>query len=92
MVAIVGGLKRGEREYLEILKSYKLKGKVYNTQCPDFCKKIKNCEMCIIFTNLVSHNLLNSCNKVCKTQNIPIIHLNNNGISKLKENLEKNYK
>ena len=41
MVAIVGGLKRGEREYLELLKSYNLKGKVYNTQCPNFVKKSK---------------------------------------------------
>lgn len=92
MVAIVGGLKRGERDYMELLKSYQLKGKVYNTQCPNFCKKIKNCEMCIVFTNLVSHNMLNNCTKVCKSQNIPIIHLTSNGIQNLKENLEKIYK
>lgn len=92
MVAIIGGLKRGEREYIDLLKNYELKCKVYNTQCPNFCKKIKNCEMCIVFTNLVSHNLVNNCTKVCKTNDIPIIHLTNNSIGKLKENLDKIYK
>ena len=91
MVAIIGGLKRGEREYLDILKKYNLKGKVFNTHCPDFCKKIKNCELCIIFTNLVSHNLLNSCTKVCKNKDIQLIFLKNNSISKLEENLDKFY-
>lgn len=92
MVAIIGGLKRGERDYIELLKKYELKCKVFNTQCPNFCKKIKNCEACIVFTNLVSHNLLNNCTKVCKSQNIPIIHLNSTGIQSLKENLDKLYK
>lgn len=91
MVAIIGGLKRGERDYLDLLKEFNLKGKVYNTHCPNFCKKIKNCEMCIIFTNLVSHNLVNNCTKVCKGNDIPIIHLTNNSISNLKDNLIKIY-
>ncbi|MEG2092143.1 DUF2325 domain-containing protein [Cetobacterium sp.] len=91
MVAIIGGLKRGEREYLELLKKYELKGKVYNTQCPNFCKKIKNCEICVVFTNLVSHNLVNNCSKICKTNNIPIVHLTSNSINNLKERLDKEF-
>ena len=89
MIAIVGGVKGIEREYKEVMKANDLKCRVYNQTCPNFEKKIKNCEACILFTGTVSHKLSSACSKVCKKNNIKLIRLHSSSINKLKESIEK---
>lgn len=89
MVAIIGGVKGIEREYKDIMKNNDLKCKIYNQKCPDFEKKIKNCEACILFTRTVSHKMAVSCSKVCKKNNIKLIRLNSSSINSLKESIEE---
>ena len=99
MIAIVGGLKRGEREYLELLKTYNLKGKVYNTQCPNFCKKIKKAKNPII---IFGENILNQKNgffliskfknlKVFDNKNINFFNTKTGFINFLEINFNNNY-
>lgn len=87
MVAIVGGVKGIEREYKEIMKANDLKCRVYNQNCPNFEKKIKNCEACILFTGTVSHKLSLATSKVCKKNNIKLIRLHSSSVNKLKESI-----
>jgi len=87
MVAIVGGVKGIEREYKEIMKANDLKCRVYNQNCPNFEKKIKNCEACILFTGTVSHKLSLATNKVCKKNKIKLIRLHSSSVNKLKESI-----
>ncbi len=88
MVAIIGGVKKCEREYIELLKKDNIKCKVFNTMCPDFKKKIEACETCVVFVNVVSHKLVKSCNEICKKKNIKLLYLKTNGVNALKENIE----
>jgi len=89
MIVIVGGIKGIEFEYKGLMKKNNLKCKIYNQNCPNFEKKIKNCEACIMFTNTVSHKLSISCNKVCKKNNIKLIRVHSSSINKLKESIEE---
>jgi hypothetical protein len=84
-VALVGGVKGIEREYKEVFMSEDLKCKVFNTKCPQFDKKIKNCDACIIFTNTVSHKLSKESLKVCKKNDIKFIRVHSSSLNKLKE-------
>lgn len=89
MVAIVGGVKKCEKEYKKILEDKNLKCKIFNTMCPNFKKKIENCECCIVFVNTVSHKMVKSCNEVCKKNNIKLFHLTSNGKDSLKERVQE---
>ncbi|MGB6127528.1 MAG: DUF2325 domain-containing protein [Psychrilyobacter sp.] len=89
MIAIIGGVKGIEFEYKGLMKKNNLKCKIYNQNCPNFEKKIKNCEACIMFTNTVSHKLSISCNKVCKKNDIKLIRVHSSSINKLKESISE---
>ncbi|MGL4533491.1 MAG: DUF2325 domain-containing protein [Fusobacteriaceae bacterium] len=87
MIAIVGGVKKCEKEYKKIMDEVNHKCKIFNTMCPNFKKKIENCQCCIVFVNTVSHKMVKSCNEICKKNNIKMLHLTNNGQEALKDSL-----
>ena len=88
-VAIIGGVKGIEREYLDIAKDCNFNCKLFNQKCPQFDKKIKNVDACILFTNTVSHKLsLESC-KICKKHGIKMIKVHSSGITGLRQTLEE---
>ena len=87
-IALVGGVKGIEREYKDVFQACDFKCKIFNTKCPQFDKKIKNCDACILFTNTVSHKLSKESSKVCKKNNINLIRVHSSSINKLKEVLK----
>lgn len=87
MIAIIGGVKRCEKEYKEFLEKENIRCKFYNTLCPNFKKKIENCQCCVVFVNTVSHKMVKACNEVCKKNNIKILHLTTTGKEALKNSL-----
>jgi len=72
-VAVLGGLQRLEREYLNLLEGKKIKGRIFNKMTPEFTKSIENMDGVILFTDNVSHNMVNSCCKICKKRNICLL-------------------
>lgn len=87
-LAIIGGIKGIEREYIETAKEFNCKCKLFNIKCPQFEKKIQNVDCCILFTDTVSHKLsLESC-RICKKKGIKLIKTHSSSITSLKQNLE----
>ena len=75
-LAIIGGVKGIEREYLEVAKEFNCKCKLFNIKCPQFDKKIQNVDCCILFTDTVSH------------KGIKLIKAHSSSINSLKQSLE----
>lgn len=88
-IAIVGGVKGIEREYKDIAKTCNCKCKLFNQKCPQFGKKIKSVDACILFTNTVSHKLSRESCKICKKHGIKVIKIHSSGITGLKQRLKE---
>ena len=87
-LAIIGGIKGIEREYMEVAKEFNFKCKLFNIKCPQFDKKIQNVDCCILFTDTVSHKLsLESC-RICKKKGIKLIKTHSSSLTSLKQSLE----
>ncbi|WP_312354025.1 DUF2325 domain-containing protein, partial [Aminipila sp.] len=59
-VVIVGGNERMVAQYKGICKEFGYKAKVFAKMTTDFKRKIGTPDLVILFTNTVSHKLVNS--------------------------------
>ena len=57
-VVIIGGHDRMVRQYKKICKSHKCKAKVFTQMSADLDKQIGDPDLCILFTNTVSHKMV----------------------------------
>lgn len=57
-VVIIGGHDRMVCQYKKICKSYKCKAKVFTQMSADLNKQIGIPDLCILFTNTVSHKMV----------------------------------
>ncbi len=71
-VAIVGGMDRLERHYMNEAKRFGIDLKVFNKSETGIASKIKNVNAVVIFTNKVSHKAKKEAMNIAKARNIPV--------------------
>ena len=62
-VVIVGGNECMERRYIDLCEQYKCKAKVFTKMRGCFKNKIGNPDILVLFTNTMSHKMLQSALK-----------------------------
>ena len=71
-VVIIGGHDRMVCQYKKICKSHKCKAKVFTQMSADLDKQIGDPDLCILFTNTVSHKMVISAVDQAKRCRIPV--------------------
>ena len=82
-LAIIGGNECMEGKYKEICKEYGHKVKVFTKSNGMIKKKIGTPDLVIMFTNTVSHKMVQSASKEAKRGGIPVQSLKSSSSSAL---------
>ena len=88
-VIIVGGNDRMATRYKDICKSYDCKAKVFIKYPTGFDKKIGSPDLAVVFTDTVSHKMLNGLNQSASNLDFPVAICHSSSCSALKNVLEK---
>lgn len=86
-VVIIGGHERMERIYKTTGKRHGCKIKIFTKMKGDLCKRIGNPDYIVMFTDVVSHKLINTTMKISKKKNIPNLRLHNSSLQTLENAL-----
>lgn len=90
-VVIIGGNDRMVCQYKQICKSYKCKAKVFTQMEGDIKDRIGNPELLILFTNVVSHKMINAAVQKAKTCNACVVRSHSCSSCALKNILENHF-
>ena len=82
-IVIVGGNERMVCQYQNICKNYGCKAKVFAKEKGAMKKKLGCPDLMILFTNTVSHKMVNSALQEAKKNNIPIARINTSSAAAL---------
>lgn len=86
-VVIIGGHERMERIYKNTGKKHGCKIKVFTKMRSDLSKRIGNPDYIVMFTDVISHKLVNTTMKISKKKNIPSLRLHNSSLQTLENAL-----
>ena len=87
-VVIVGGHDRMVQQYKQVCKAHRCKAKVFTKKAGNLGNQIGSPDAIIIFTNTVSHKMVNSASKEAKRSGIPVQYLKSSSGSALTALLE----
>ena len=87
-VVIVGGHDRMVCQYKKICKEHNCKAKVFTQMPAKLGNQIGSPDLIILFTNTVSHKMVNSASKEAKRSGIPVQYLKSSSGSALTALLE----
>lgn len=79
-IALIGGMDRLERDYINEAEKFGIKLKVYTKAQKGMSSKIKDVDCLIIFTNKVSHRAKLEAINVAKSMKIPVFMFHSCGI------------
>lgn len=82
-IVIVGGNERMVCQYQNICKNYGCKAKVFAKEKGAMKKKLGCPDLMILFTNTVSHKMVNSALQEAKKNNIPIARIHTSSATAL---------
>ena len=82
-IVIVGGNERMVCQYQNICKNYGCKAKVFAKEKGAMKKKLGCPDLMILFTNTVSHKMVNSALQDAKKNNIPIARIHTSSAAAL---------
>ena len=82
-IVIVGGNERMVCQYQNICKNYGCKAKVFAKEKGAMKKKLGCPDLMILFTNTVSHKMVNSALQEAKKNNIPIARIHTSSVAAL---------
>ncbi|KJS21607.1 MAG: hypothetical protein VR72_09725 [Clostridiaceae bacterium BRH_c20a] len=88
-IVVIGGHERMKKQYQEVGKNFGYKVKVFTYDTPKLDKCIGCPDYVIMFTDVVSHKLVNVASKVCKKNNLPSIKLHNSSLNSIKMTFTK---
>ncbi len=88
-IVIIGGNERMERRYLDTCKEYGCKGKVFTKMKGELKSKIGSPDLIIMFTNTVSHKMVNCANCEAKKCNAQVEIAASSSLNSLKSILDK---
>ncbi len=86
-VVIVGGHERMECRYQEICKKHGCEAKIFTREKGSFKKMIGSPDIIILFTNTVSHKMINNACQEAKRLNIPTIRIHSSSSAALHQAL-----
>ncbi len=84
-VALIGGMDRLERQYLEEAEKFGVDLRVFTTSEARINSKIRNVDAMLIFTNKVSHQVKKQAVVAAKANSIPVFISHSCGICTLRE-------
>lgn len=84
-VALVGGMGRLERHYMNEEERLGIDLRVFNRPEAAMMQKIKNADAVVIFTNKVSHRAKKETMNIAKSRNIPVLMYHSCGICTLRD-------
>jgi len=84
-IALIGGMDRLERQYINEAESVGINLKVFTKAESGIASKIKNMDAVVIFTNKVSHKAKREVMNVAKSRNIPVFMYHSCGICTLRD-------
>lgn len=84
-IALVGGMDRLERRYLEEAARLDIDLRVFNRSEAGIKAKIKNKDALVIFTNKVSHRVKTEAMSVARSRDIPVFMYHSCGVCTLRE-------
>ncbi len=84
-VALVGGMDRLERNYINEAEKMGIDLKVYTKSEIGIASKVRNVDAVVIFTNKVSHQLKKEVMNIAKAKNIPVFMYHSCGICTLRD-------
>ncbi len=82
-VVIIGGNECMVRQYEDICRQHGCKAKIFVKEKSGFRKKLGSPDLMILFTNTVSHKMVNSAVSEAKKNNIRIAHSHSSSASAL---------
>ena len=83
-VVIIGGNECMECRYKEICKQHGCKAKVFTKEKGNLVRKLGEPDLMILFTNTVSHKMVNSALNEAKRNNIEVARTHSSSASALK--------
>ena len=87
-VVIIGGNECMVCQYQKICKDYGCKAKIFAKERGGFKKKLGDPDLMILFTNTVSHKMVNSAVTEAKRNNIRIARAHSSSVAALANVLE----
>lgn len=87
-VVVVGGHDRMKKIYQDVGTKQGHKVKVFTYCPPRFEKLLGNPDYVVIFTDVISHKLINTALKVCKKKKVNSIRLHNSSLKSFQTALE----
>ena len=84
-IALIGGMERLERHYLEEGERAGVDLRVFNSSEVNIGSKIRNVDAMVIFTNKVSHRVKAEAVKAAKANDIPVFMHHACGVCTLRE-------
>lgn len=86
-IVLVGGHDRMHKNYKGIANKRGHRLKVFTQMPAQFCKSIGSPDAIILFTNTVSHKMVNAAVKEAKRKNIPVVRCSSSSATALEETL-----
>jgi hypothetical protein len=84
-VALIGGMDRLERNYIDEAERLGIDLKVYTKSETGIASKVKNVDAVVIFTNKVSHKAKREVMNTAKAKNIPVFMYHSCGVCTLRD-------
>lgn len=88
-IVILGGHERMRKQYEEVGKKYGCKVKVITYNAPRLDKCIGCPDYMVLFTDVISHKLVNTALNICRKRKIPNIRLHNSSLNSIKSAFEQ---
>lgn len=88
-LVIIGGHDCMACKYKELCKEYNCKAKVFTQVPKNLDKQIGNPDLMVLFTNTVSHRMVNCAVTEAKRKNINVVRCHTSSASALKQILEE---
>lgn len=88
-VVIIGGNDRMHNEYKKVCKANNYKVKIFTQMASDLRSRIGNPDLMILFTNTVSHKMINTAVQEASKNNINIERCHSSSLAALKKIFSK---
>ena len=88
-IVIIGGNERMTYQYEEICKEYGCRAKVFTKEKGNLSRKIGVPDLMVLFTNTVSHKMVNSALTEAKRNCVPVARIHSSSASALNRVLKQ---
>ena len=83
-VVIIGGHDRMVSQYKKICKNYNCKAKVFTQMSASLDKQIGRPDLLVLFTNTVSHKMIQGAMKAAKKNSVPVARIHSSSATALR--------